>query len=418
MNTEKLRSFLKNRLPPEINRLILAAAELAASQEASLYLVGGLVRDCLLDTPPKDADLVITANAIRFGQDLLQGTSYKTTLHHRFGNLSADINGFKLDITTSRSEVYPAPGKLPEVGAGDIKADLFRRDFKINAMAISLSQQNFGCLVDPYDGLTDLKQGKLSVLHPKSFQDDPSRIWRALRYSERLGFDISAETLALLKRDMQLIPLIGADRLRYEIECVLEEAKPENIFLKAEETGVLRYSLPDVKADGWLMGKFAEARKIYGTCIPGVIYYCLLSARLNKLQAENLVTGLNPGKYITSCLGDYQYLAENLPKLEKTGLRPSHLYKILVKCRKEARQSFYIASDNPLVRQNISLFEEELSNIKPHLKGADLIALGFAPGPAIQTILRELLFLKLDGQLTSRADEIDYVKRRQADDQS
>ncbi|BCT55561.1 CCA tRNA nucleotidyltransferase [Dehalococcoides mccartyi] len=417
MNAEELKSFLKNRLPPEINRLILHAAELAASQNLHLYLVGGLVRDFLLNKTPNDADLVLATNAIKFGQGLLEGFNYKATLHPRFNNLSADINGFKLDISTARNEFYPDPGKLPEVLEGDIKADLFRRDFKINAMALSLSPQDFGCLVDPYNGLTDLKQHKLSVLHPKSFRDDPSRIWRALRYSERLGFDISSETLTLLQRDAQLIPLIGADRLRYEMECIFKEAKPENILLKAEETGVLKNSLPFIKADNWPADKFAEARNMYGENVSPEIYLCLLSVRLDKPQAEALITGLHLSKYISACLRDYQCLAEHLAELGRVDLSPSRLYGILVKCKKEARQAFYIANDNPIVRKHLMLFQEELSGIKPCLKGIDLLTLGFAPGPDIKAVLAELLNLKLDGKIPSRTDEIDYVKRRQADDQ-
>ncbi|ACZ61509.1 CCA tRNA nucleotidyltransferase [Dehalococcoides mccartyi] len=418
MNAEKLRSFLKNRLPPEINRLILHAAERAASQNLYLYLAGGMVRDFLLDKTPKDADLVLTANAILFGQNLFEKTPYKVTLHHRFNNLSADINGFKLDITSARSEIYPVPGKLPEVLEGDIRADLFRRDFKINAMAISLSPQDFGHLADPYNGLTDLKQGKLSVLHPKSFQDDPSRIWRALRYSERLGFSISGDTLPLLLRDAHLIPLIGADRLWYEIECVFKEAKPENILLKAEETGVLRNSLPFAKADKWLADKFTEAREIYGENVSPEIYLCLLTAHMDSPQADSLITRLHLGKHLSACLKDCQYLAEHREELDMAALSPSRLYSLLAKCKKEALQAFYVSADNPLVRKNLLLFHERLSAVKPYLKGADLIALGFAPGPNIKTILTELLNLKLDGKVSSRIDEIDYVKRRLADDQT
>jgi tRNA nucleotidyltransferase (CCA-adding enzyme) len=164
-------------------------------------------------------------------------------------------------MAMARTETYAKPGALPVVTLGMLKTDLFRRDFTVNAMAIGLSPDNYGELIDLYGGLNDLKSKLIRILHEKSFVDDATRIWRAIRYEQRLGFRIEPDTLKLLKRDLPQLKTVGGYRLRRELELVLREKEPEKILMRADKLGVLKELHPSLHTDEWLVSKFQTARK-------------------------------------------------------------------------------------------------------------------------------------------------------------
>src|SRR5436853_21198 len=196
--------------------------------EEPVYLVGGAVRDLLLGRPRADVDLVVVGDAAalaqRFGGPAVE--------HERFGTVKVEVEGHEIDIATARSESYPAPGALPVVvPAEDIDADLGRRDFTINAMAIPIDGE--ARLADPHGGEGDLKEGILRILHPRSFEDDPTRAIRAARYAARLGFRLDPETEELLRKAD--LDTVSADRRRAELERLAgEETAPRGYELLAE----------------------------------------------------------------------------------------------------------------------------------------------------------------------------------------
>ena len=185
-NKTNIVDILEERLPPDLVGCIRKAGETAAERGEQLYLVGGAVRDMLLGRGTLDIDLVVEGNAISLAETLAGQLGGKVTAHSRFGTATLKRDNKSIDFVTARSEVYQKPGALPQVQPGSITDDLARRDFSINAMAVALHPERSGELIDLYGGIEDLKNKSIRVLHEKSFTDDATRIWRAVRYEQRL----------------------------------------------------------------------------------------------------------------------------------------------------------------------------------------------------------------------------------------
>ena len=191
----------------------------------NLHLAGGSVRDMLLGREGNDTDIAVAGDACELAQRFAQATGGECTLHERFGTATVRIGQESVDLITARSETYPAPGALPEVKPGTLEDDLARRDFSINAMAMSLED---GALEDPHNGLQDLRERRIRILHPHSFQQDPTRMLRAVRYEQRLDFRMEELTEYQLRRAItnQALDRVSGDRIRYELEKTSQEEKP------------------------------------------------------------------------------------------------------------------------------------------------------------------------------------------------
>lgn len=275
-----LSGLIEKNLPEELLTLAEKLVALTVSRKQPLYLVGGVVRDLLLGMPNLDLDFAVEGDAIELAKELAQSTGGKLTTHPMFNTAKIRLGKWSIDIAMARTETYTKPGTLPTVKPGTLKTDLFRRDFTINAMAICLNPTKYGELIDIYGGLDDLQNKLICVLHEKSFIDDATRIWRAIRYEQRLGFKIEPETLKLLKRDVLMLKTVGGYRLKRELELVLKEKAPEKALLRAGKLGALKELHPALKADKWLETKFREARKS-GKVNPD-IYLALLTYRLSE----------------------------------------------------------------------------------------------------------------------------------------
>src|SRR4030043_497632 len=250
--TENLSTQLLKYLPPQILALAKIAGKEASELEQELYLFGGVVRDLFLGRANFDFDLVVEGDAINLARRLAKDSQAKLTVHSRFGTAKITYPGFSLDLATARNETYSQPGALPTVKPGSLKDDLIRRDFSINAMALHLNPQRFGELIDMYHGKDDLNNRLIRILHSKSFVDDATRILRAIRYEQRLGFKLETETEKLLRRDVAMLNTISGDRIRHEMGLTLKEEEPEKVILRAEELGVLAKLHPLLRGDDWL----------------------------------------------------------------------------------------------------------------------------------------------------------------------
>ena len=213
MEDINLARKIEERLPDRALTVIEKAGILVRRRDERLYLVGGAVRDLLLEKPVLDIDLVLEGDAILLANELAQGEDVKITSHKPFLTASLRWSDISLDLTTARRECYACPGALPAVEPANLKEDLLRRDFSINAMAVSLNQEDYGRLIDFYGGLDDLHHKLIRTLHEKSFSDDATRIWRAVRYEQRLDFRIEAGTQILLQRDLSIFKTVSGDRI-------------------------------------------------------------------------------------------------------------------------------------------------------------------------------------------------------------
>ncbi|HET8580734.1 MAG TPA: poly-A polymerase, partial [Nitrospiraceae bacterium] len=219
-SSSSARALLRDRLPNRVFQVLEQAGELAERTSVSAFVVGGFVRDLLLGQSNLDLDLVIEGDGIAYARALARAVKAEVKVHARFGTaVIVCPDGFKLDVATARTEHYERPAALPTVQRSSIKDDLYRRDFTINTLAIRLKPSRFGELVDFYGGQRDLNEKTIRVLHSRSFVEDPTRVFRAIRFEQRFGFRLGAEALALIKEAVEkdLFHRLSGSRLSNEL---------------------------------------------------------------------------------------------------------------------------------------------------------------------------------------------------------
>ena len=383
------------------------AGELAQQRGQKLYLVGGVVRDLLLGRKNFDLDLVVEADAIGLASELASEKQGKLVTHQRFGTAKLTWNGWSADIATARSETYAKACALPTVNPSTIKADLFRRDFTINAMAVELNPGHYGQLLDLYGGLADLERKLVRVLHEKSFVDDATRIWRAIRYEQRLDFKLEPRTLQLVKRDVDYLKKVSGDRIRHELELILlKEGYPEKVLRRADELGVLQKLHPGLKADDWLVEKYGQARQWSSPDAPSLgQYLALLVCRMKSDGVEELISYLRLRKATAKTLLDTVGLKANLKHLTSPQITSSQVYTLLIDYSAEAVVASIIAGEIPEAVHRLNEFMNKLRYIKPALNGEDLKKLGVAQGPGIKDMLHRLLEARLEGKAATKREE-------------
>ena len=408
---ENLSSQLEKYLPPPVLALAKIAGREAGEMEQKIYLVGGVVRDLFLGRANFDFDLVVEGDAISLAQRLARDSQAKLTIHSHFGTAKINYPGFSLDLATARSETYSKPGALPTVKPGDLKDDLIRRDFSINAMALHLNPQRFGELIDLYHGKDDLEHRLIRILHPDSFIDDATRILRAIRYEQRLGFKLEAETEKLLRHDVAMLDTISGDRIRHELELILKEDEPERAISRAEELEVLRQLHPSLKGNGWLSKIFSQARQLDIRVSLPILYLCLLVHNLNAKENENFIVHLNFPKNSSQSMRQTLQLKAQLHKLTNSKLKASEIYRLLYSYSATAIQANVLASESLIASQNLLLYLNKLRYVKPLLNGEDLKKMGIPAGPKVGEILGALQKARLDGEVSTGKDEEKLVNQ-------
>ena len=293
------------------------------------------------------------------------------------------------------------------------KRDLARRDFSVNAMAVPLAEDQPG-LLDPFNGLADLEIGRVRILHCQSFTDDSTRIFRALRYEQRLGFKIEDETLGHLGRAVgeNRIAGLSGDRVRHELERIFQEERPEFALGRALELGVLAAIHPawakqDVKAR---LCPLAEYTQFRGEPLDILVWLSGLSYTLDRSQGESLVQRLNMPRAWQRAVGDSIYLYEIEPQLGSSHLPNSSLVHLLEGCLEEAVLAASIINEPATVQQRLREYLDRLRHLTADLDGVDLQALGVVPGPELGRILERLRDARLDGAVSTKAEQLRMVQ--------
>jgi tRNA nucleotidyltransferase (CCA-adding enzyme) len=392
-------------LPRQLLELVKDISGRAAKGGQRVYLVGGVVRDLLLGYPNFDLDLVVEGDAVKLAQRVAETSQAKLLAHHRFGTAKLRYHNFTLDLATAREETYARPGALPTITPGTLKDDLVRRDFSINAMAISLAANDYGELVDLYQGKSDLAHRLIRILHTKSFSEDATRILRAIRYEQRLGFQLEMQTAQLLKRDIPMLDTISGDRIRHELELIFKEKQPELVIKRLAELGVLQRISPLLKGNGWLADKFDKARRLKKPVQLPSLYFCLVVYSFGEKDIEQFLARLNIPAKLSRAVSDTLRLKTRLPLLDKPALRPSEIYYLLREYEPLAIQVNAIASESSMVHRHLQLFLTKLRYVRTALDGEELKGLGISAGPEMGQLLQILHKAKLDGDVRTRADE-------------
>ncbi|MDD4923806.1 MAG: hypothetical protein PHF74_03080 [Dehalococcoidales bacterium] len=408
----KLTDKLERKLPPQLMDFLKSAGKKAAERNEKAYIVGGVVRDLLLGLANYDIDLTVEGDAVALAHELLGNIAGTITVHKQFNTAKIELEGWNIDFATARSETYARPGALPEITPASLVEDLKRRDFTINAMAIGLSGKNYGTLYDPCNGKTDLQEGKIRILHDGSFIDDSTRIWRGLRYEQRLGFQIEAHTLELLKRDIPMLDSVSGERISYEIDCIFKEQHPERVFARAYRLGVLNKLNALIKFDKPMEEWFARAREMsYPNAPSAVLYWLLLTYNLDIDNRERFISYLKLPKRISQAFRDCSAVKDRLELLSASGISNSEIYRLLTGYSPQAITANIIAGDVEESRAALNLYMEKLRGMKTIISGSDIMQMGVEQGPQLKKMLDAVLDARLNGEVISREDEIAIVKK-------
>ena len=417
---------IEQYLPQPLLELVHDISRQAAKLGQRVYLIGGIVRDLLLGDPSLrsglrfDLDLVVEGDAVKLAQQVAETSQAKLLAHPHFGTAKLRYEDFTLDLATARKETYAKPGALPTVTPGTLKDDLIRRDFSINAMAISLAANDYGELIDPHQGKSDLEHRLIRILHPGSFSDDANRILRAVRYEQRLDFELETQTAQLLKRDIPMLDTISGDRIRHELELIFKEKQPELVIKRLGELGVLPRISPFLKGDGWIAEKFDKARRLKKPNQLPSLYFCLLIYSFSEKEIEQFLTRLNISAKLSRAMYDTLRLKTSLPFLDKTSLKPSEIYYLLREYEPMAIEANAIATDEKegttslIAHHHLQLFLTKLRYVRTSLSGGELKRLGIPAGPEMGKVLQILHKAKLDGEVSTRADEKKLVRSLKA----
>lgn len=401
-----LTSQVERYLPQQIQGILDAIGEEANSSGKRLYLVGGFVRDLLLNHHSLDLDLVIEGDAISLAKHIALITRARLLIHPHFGTAKLECGNCTLDIATARNETYARPGALPTVNPATLLADLSRRDFSINAMAVSLNYDDYGKLIDPCSGKKDLDNHLIRILHPYSFREDATRILRAFRYQQRLDFTFELQTEKLIKRDISMLDTISSDRLRNELELILKEEYPERILEQLEEFGVLKQFNSSLKFGEEAFKIFIKARACNTIDQLYSLYLCLLIYPLSNSEVEQFIHRFNIPLLLAGAMKDTIKLKNKLHLLTDHSIKYSSIYSLLKQYDVLAICANNITSELPAIHSSIELFLNRLRNIKIDINGEELINLGIPAGPVLGRILKAVHRAKLDGEVTSREEEL------------
>ena len=382
----------------------------AAEQDEGVYLVGGTVRDILLGRQSFDVDIAVEGDAIRLAHRLAEELGGEVVAHDRFGTAVVLYGeGQHIDVVTARSEVYAAPAALPTVAQGTITDDLFRRDFTINAMAASLKPADFGRLVDPFGGRTDLQTGTIRVLHERSFTDDPTRIFRAIRYENRYGFrlDESSARLARAALDGGLVSELSGARLRDELVALLSEEEVEHTILRLAELGADRAIHQHLAADEEAVRLARRLRELkdelHVEAPDSRLRLAVLARQIPSGEIgewlDRLKLRRRDAEQIESAVTVAPQLVERLRGGEPD---PAEVVTLAEPHAPDAPLLALALADVPALRDYFT----RLRNVRLDIDGTDLAALGLAESPQVGEVLQELRRRKLRGELEGRDAEL------------
>ncbi len=418
-----IKRLIDKRLSRGIRKLLVEVGKVAEEITYKAFIVGGFVRDLLLDVENLDIDIVIEGDGIVFARVLAKHLKGSIKIHKKFGTAVITLkDGFKIDIATARVEFYEFPAALPKVEYSSIKQDLYRRDFTVNAMAISLNPSNFGELFDFFGGQKDLREGTIKVLYNLSFVEDPTRIIRAIRFEQRYGFRMDADTEGFIKNalSLDLFDRLANQRVRDELMLILSEEEPVKAIQRMEKFGILKYIHPRLKLTPGLKkqcGNVNDTLFLFGLHLmeekleKWLIYFLVLTETLSMNELKSLGERLKfTRKNIENMLlarKNSTLLIKDLAKREKVS--NSTIYHRLDNLSPEILVFVMSKTKSKLIRKRISDYLTRFSKVKTEINGKDLKRLGFKEGPAFKKILRSVLDAKLNGKLKNRGEELKFV---------
>jgi len=421
--SKNLATLLEKALPDAHIELIRCVAAEADAHTMAVYIVGGFVRDLLLEYPSQDFDIVVEGDAIALGKALGKKYGGRVTSHKRFGTAKwfvkeSDLDSREdfpefLDLISARTEFYEHPTALPTVERGSIKLDLHRRDFTINTLALRLDGHHYGKLHDYWGGLADLERGIVRVLHSLSFVDDPTRMLRAVRYEQRYDFEIEARTRELMDEAQSMLEKLSSERVRHELDRMLDEPNWFEMLTRLDDLGLLKAIHPELPRPASRL-PFPKDADLASYTLPSMLppkrtlAWLLWLSPLENATIKSIARRLRFPAALTKLIMAASKLRADLPSLN--GAKPSAWVNRLDDVPELAVYTIKLSSKGK-TQQALQNYLQKWQHVKPVTTGHDLKERGLPPGPEYQNVLRELRNAWLDGEVKSEKEEIALLEQ-------
>src|SRR6266705_1760119 len=413
---------MKTRLTPDQQRGVSLVQETARAHEINVYLTGGAIRDLISGLAIRDLDFTVQGNPAKLQKDLERGGAIiqgeDEGLKAIFVLLPGNVRG---EIAMARSETYEKPGKRPEIAPATITDDLRRRDFSVNAMALSLNPGSRGLLLDPTNGVAGIEAKLLRVLGNYSFLEDPSRLIRATRLSARFHWQLEERTQARYNtaKEENYIDRINNQAIGYEIESLAYEDDPLHILKALEKEGWLKVLNPHwsaAKVDSAGLAQLMKMRQQMSdlgytmNVAPAVMYF--LTSRLPERDISEMQRLIPRKEFVTSWRPLEDDAKELTKKLTgKEAATPSRAWRVLTEARPETILFLQVTSHNQSATTKIRNFFGKWRQVKDKLPLLEMTELHITPSvPEYPKLAQDVFMLLLDGKLRSRTETLKFLK--------
>ncbi|MCL2766404.1 MAG: CBS domain-containing protein, partial [Peptococcaceae bacterium] len=416
---------IRRSLAPDYLEILRWTGDVATSQDVRIFAAGGIVRDLLLGLECTDVDLVVEGDGIQLAKELSRKHQGYLRVHAHFGTAKVFFpNGCQVDVTSSRVEYYHHPAAMPEVETSTLSKDLYRRDFTINAMALSLNKGSFGDVMDYFGGKEDLERGHVRVLHNLSFVEDPLRMLRAVRFEQRYYMQIEPHTRKLLDEavDNDMLSKVSKERLWEELKNIFSEARPGLVLNRISELKLWHFLFPGVDPVRVRPVLIETPRSVsilrswYGIddfSESWLIYFLIVLHHSGWNVAKDICKRYNINKTtygkIAIALGCWRDFLNDL--LEPYGVTMSHLARQAKLLPREAYPLIVCYLPNNAAKRRFRSVINTVNNRRPVANGKDLQAMGYVPGPLFKKAMNLIWQARLNGLVNNVEEEMAYLER-------
>ena len=425
VRTRNVLNFMRERLSKRILDIFQEIGAIAEILGYGAYVIGGFVRDLFLYRINEDLDIVIEGDGIIFAKQYAQKIGARLHTHRKFGTAVIVLSdGFKIDVASARLEYYKFPAALPNVELSSIKLDLFRRDFTINTLAIHLNPGHMGRLIDFFSAQKDLKDKAIRVLHNLSFVEDPTRVFRAIRFEQRFRFTIGKLTANLIENavKMNFFKRLSGRRVFSELQHILNEEDPVSALVRLQDFNLLKVIHKSVDLNNITMELLNAVKEVLNWhdllfldefLSRWAVYFMALIRPCSPVVTKEICRRLEMPQRLEKLFVVDRFDSENcLNWLEQhQDVKNSILYQQMSRFKSELILYMMANAYSKRTQKIISRYYTHLRHIKISISGSDIKEIGVKPGPIYRETLKAVLAAKLNGQVVSRKEELAFARR-------
>ncbi len=420
-----LAKKMERVLPKKTISFLKKIGRIADVQKINAYIVGGFVRDLMLKRANFDMDIVVVGNAIEFAISLAKQFKAKVKIHQRFKTAKIMLkDGTTLDIATARTEFYETPAALPVVQSSSLAQDLCRRDFTINTLAIGLNKNNFARLIDFFNGEKDIREKRIRTLHDLSFVEDPTRIFRAVRFEQRFDFEIDKHTENLIRAavDLEMFDRLHKFRIADELMLLLNEPHPLKVIRRMMHLHELKFIHRKIKFNKKMLQSLESAEEILGwyklsffqsPLRREIVYLLVILDDLTEKETRDVFSRFSFKRSVQDCV----FLGKKEEKkifriIDRNAvIAPSRLYKLFKPLPVEVLL-FFMAKTKTMKKKEFYIkFLRKYANIKLKISGHDLKKIVPFTGPRFKQALEQTLYAKIDGLVFTKKEELEFARK-------